>query len=44
MNFAELRFWGYLVAALLLVVAIRPIALRCAANRDQELVSQLQRI
>ena len=35
MNFAELRFWGYLAAALLLVVAVRPVALRCAGNRDQ---------
>jgi len=35
MNFAELRFWGYLIAALMLVVAIRPVALRCVSNRDQ---------
>lgn len=35
MNFAELRFWGYLAAALLLVIAIRPVALRCASNCDR---------
>lgn len=35
MNFAELRFWGYLAAALLLLVAVRPVALRCAGDHDQ---------
>jgi D-alanyl-lipoteichoic acid acyltransferase DltB (MBOAT superfamily) len=34
MNFAEIHFWLYLAFVLGLVVAIRPIYLRCVRNRD----------